>query len=280
MVSVFSYDNPRQFLLDSLAERQAREPGFSVRALARDMELKSHALLVMLLQGKRPLRVKHAGFLAKGFGLSSQERLYLQALIQFDSAEDPEEQQLCRLWLSDLNPEHDFQIHETSEYAVISQWLHMVILAMTELRDFSPAADKIAKRLKGKVSVHEVRAALTRLFDLKLLQLRENGRVESSFQRVTTKDDVVNLAARQYHKEMSDLAKAAVDELPIELAKEMIRKFRASVAKAVSSNPGDEIYQMNIQFFRLTESPVAKTEDEGVRTESTQTSNNKGGQSV
>src|SRR5437870_2736733 len=91
--SVFEYQNPRQFLLDSLATRQKVESGFSVRALARAMGI-SHSLLILLLQNKRPLRTKHAVSIAKGLGLTAAEQLYLQALIQFESAKSPEDRQV------------------------------------------------------------------------------------------------------------------------------------------------------------------------------------------
>ena len=55
------------------------------------------------------------------------------------------------------------------------------------------------------------------------------------------------------------------------LAKEMIRRFRSQFTSAVGAEgDGDEVYQMNMNFFQLTESPAIKmVEDEGVDTEET-----------
>jgi len=43
----------------------------------------------------------------------------------------------------------------------------------------------------------------------------------------------------------------AVPKEKVALAKDMIRKFRAKLCKAVSGD-GDNAYQTNIQFFQLT----------------------------
>jgi uncharacterized protein (TIGR02147 family) len=281
-LSVFSYSNPRQFLLDSLADRQKKSSGFSVRSWAKEMGLPSHTLLVMLLGGKRPLRVKHASFLAKGLKLSAHETLYLQALLQFDSSTAPEEKQLCELWLSELNPGRTFRVKEMDSFAAISHWLYTAILAMTDLKDFDFNEENIVGRLGGKAKAIEVRGALERLFNLGLLIKTSDGKTKCTYERVTTKNDIRDEGVKKYHQSTSELAKQAVAELPPELrefqsfsltidedklglAKEMIRKFRVQLAEAVGSENGNSVYQTNIQFFQLTESPVAKaTEDEGV----------------
>ncbi|OFZ79680.1 MAG: hypothetical protein A2583_06695 [Bdellovibrionales bacterium RIFOXYD1_FULL_53_11] len=286
--TLFSYSSARQFLLDTLSERQSTDKSFSVRAWAREMELNTHTLLVMLLQGTRPIRLKHAAFLAKGLGLGAQEKLYFQALIQFENAEDMESKEMCSLWMSELNPGNHFTSREVDEFQVISHWMHMAILSMLHLKDFGPDPREIAKRLKGKVTANEVRAALERLSGLGFIKKDNHGKLRATFARVSTSDDLKNEGARRYHAQVLDLAKDAIMNIPLEqrefqsftlavpknkmkLAKEMIRRFRGQFAQAVGRSGADEVCQMNIQFFQLTESPSARTErtveDEGADTE-------------
>jgi len=283
-LNVFDYTSARQFMLDSLAEKQRRNPGYSLRQWCNKMGLQSHTLLTLLLQGKRPLRIKHAQFLSKGLDLNSQENLYFQALIQLENAETLEEKNLCRLWLSDLHPGGNFTTRELDEFSAISDWVHMTILSMSRLKGFTGAEEEIRKKLGKKISIHEVRMAVNRLLDLGLLE-KKDGTLVPTYHRVVTKDDVANSGAREYHRQVIDLAKNAIEEqdvserelqsfaiaVPnekIDLAKQMIRKFRTQFAEAIGASigTGDEVYQMNMQFFRLTESPVEKlvsTEDEG-----------------
>jgi uncharacterized protein (TIGR02147 family) len=240
----------------------------------------------MLLQGKRPLRVKHASFLNKGLHFTAQESLFFQALLQYDSAQDPEEKSLCSLWLSELNPGKDFKIREMDSYIAISHWIYTAILSMTELKDFKFTEEAIFKRLGKKISQPEIRAAVERLLSLGLL-IKSNGEIKSTFERVTTKPDLKDAGVIKYHESSSALAKEMVSKLPpekkeyqafslsidsskIPLAKEMIRKFRAQLAKAIGSEHGDEVVQVNVQLFQLTECQASnEAKDEGVDTDKT-----------
>jgi uncharacterized protein (TIGR02147 family) len=279
-VSVFQYQSAKRFLLDYVERRQNAESSFSIRKWAAEVGL-SHALLVMLLQGKRSLTLKQVPFLSRGMRLSSPERLYFQALIQFENAQTDEEKDLCRLWLSEVNPGSTFQVREIDEFLAISHWVHMTILAMTELKGFRGTASEIHARLGKRVSIHEVRTALERLKALDLIA-EKNGKLKCTYARVTTRDDVANRGAREYFKQVAALVPDALEKQSVEerefqgmalsvprskiqLAKEMIRKFRTQFSEAMSHEPGDDVYQMNIQFFRLTESPseMVPKEDAG-----------------
>ena len=266
--SVYNYENPHQFLLDYLANKQKEDKSYSVRKWAKDMELKSHSLLVMLLQGKRKLRVQHCEFLAKSIVLNTNERAYLQTLIQYQNADGVEEKKHILTLLSDLHPGEGFRPKEINEFTVLSDWIHMGIMAMTELKDFKGTEEEIAVLLNGKVQLTEIRSALIRLMDLDLLYWSDEGKLVPTFNEITTKDDVSSAGAREYHKQVINLASKAIDEQSLEdrefqsftmgvakekipLAKEMIRKFRLKLTKALSGE-GDNVYQTSIQFFQLT----------------------------
>lgn len=269
--AVYNYQDPRLYLLDSLEKKQEIDSSYSVRRWSKEMGLKSHSLLVMLLQGKRNLRIQHCEFLRKGLDLSKLEEAYFQTLIQYQNAQSLEEKKLISSFLSDMNPGHDFKSKEVSEFIVISNWIYMAILAMTELKSFKGTEDEVYFLLGGKASKSEIRSAIIRLMDLELLKWDESNKLAPTFNKITTRDDIQNEGAREYHKQVLNLAKDALEEqslnerefqsftmaIPkekIPLAKEMIRKFRAKLSKTVSNN-GDYVYQTSIQFFRLTQDP-------------------------
>lgn len=284
-VSVFQYQDPKLFLHDWLAARQQAERTFSVRKLARQMDV-SHALLVMLLQGKRKLTARHAAPLAKGLGLSTAERMYLQTMIEFGGARSNEEKTMMETWLHSLNPGENFEVREIDEFKIISGWIHFAILAFLEMKAATRDIEVVVKRFSHLVAPNEIRSAFTRLFNHGLIKRDLTGRFITKYDRVTSKDDVANLGAREYFKAVSSLAAAAIQEQDIlerefqsfsiamdpgkiGLAKEMIRKFRTELSIALKSDRASEVYQMNLQLFRLTErSPeIVRAEDEGVDTE-------------
>jgi uncharacterized protein (TIGR02147 family) len=269
---VFEYDQSHRFLLDSVEYLQKHSPGFSIRKWASDMGMHSHSLVVMILQKKRNLTLKQVPAFSKGLKLSTPERMYFQGLVQLDSARSPEERDLCRLWLSDLLPSSSKKIREVDEYLVISHWLHMAILALSETKGFTGRPEEIAEKFGSKTNLSEVRSAIARLLDLGLLK-HENGRLVCTYQRVTTRDDVSVRGAVEYHRQVARLADESLPEQGllerefqsfsvsvksdrIPLAKEMIRKFRTQFYEAMTSGgEGDVVYQTNLHFFRLTESP-------------------------
>ena len=120
MNTVYNYQNPRQFLLDYLSNKQKVDSSYSVRKWAKEMGLKGHPLLVMLLQGKRSIRIQHCGFLCEGLKLNNNEQIYFQTLVQYQNAKSIEEKKLISASLQDMNPGHEFKSREVSEFIVIS----------------------------------------------------------------------------------------------------------------------------------------------------------------
>ncbi|MAX67401.1 MAG: hypothetical protein CME66_10740 [Halobacteriovoraceae bacterium] len=273
--SIYHYTNPRQYLLDYLSARQLNEKTFSVRKWAKEMELKSHSLLVMLLQGKRQLRIQHCHFLLRGLSFTLNESAYFEAIIQYQNAKTIEEKTFIAKLMNELNPGREVKTKEVLEFKIISGWVHMAIMAMTELKDFRGTETEIHRLLAGKLTLSEIRAALTRLLDMELLKWDEVSRLVPTFNQITTRDDIQNEGAKEYHRQVIALAANAIDKQKLEerefqsftmaiakekipMAKEMIRRFRRKLSQAVSGE-GDEVYQTSIQFFRLTEN--SKTEN-------------------
>ena len=280
IISVYNYRDPRQFLLDHLASRQGLDENFSVRKWAKEMELKSHSLLVLLLQGKRNIRIQHCDFIKKAVALEHNEFTYLKTLVKFTNAKTIEEKKLMEDFLHDLHPGDGFTSKEVAEFIVISDWVYMAIMAMTDLKDFKGTEEEILERLGNRATPHEVRSAMIRLMDLKLVTWSDDGKLTPTFRRISTRDDISNEGAKKYHEQVIDLAKKAVREQDLDqrefqsftmavakekipLAKEMIRNFRAKLSKAVSGD-GDNVYQTNIQFFQLTDDQDVKSKSSGV----------------
>jgi len=279
-ISIYDYSDPRLFLLDTLAKKQKQDRDYSARKWAKDMGLKGHSLLLMLLQGKRGIRIQHCDFIHKGVELDTNEFSYFQTLVHFQNAKSLRERDLIASQLIELNPGEGFTSTEVSEFKIISDWVHMAIMAMTDLKDFKGTEEQVAAALRGKVCLSEIRSAIVRLMDMKLLEWNEDGTISATCNRLSTTDDVSSEGAKEYHRQVLDLAKIAIDKQGLEerefqsftmavsqekisLAKEMIRKFRAKLSKAVSGE-GDYVYQTNIQFFQLTKNPMLNVEDNSV----------------
>jgi hypothetical protein len=58
-------------------------------------------------------------------------------------------------------------------------------------------------------------------------------------------------------------------------AKEIIAKFRAEMASVLEKHPGDETYQLSVQFFRLTEPTQTKSSPTKMREKNEDCKNNR-----
>ena len=288
-LSVFQYQSARDYLRDQFATLKQTDAGFSARKFCRQTDFGSHALLVMIMRGKRKLTLKQVPALVKGFRLNSEERIYLQTLIQLDNAKSEEEKNFCKLWLNDINPRKDYRILEIEQYHLIADWIHMAILTLAKIPGLKISAESVyslidPKLTQNKLTLPQVRQAIERLLDLGLL--REDGDSLTPTQNsVRTKDDVSSRGAREYHRQVARLGIEALEAqkpderefqsfaltIPqgkIPLAKDMIRKFRHQMVQVMESEPGSDVYQCNLQFFRLTESPLSSLQTQATEDES------------
>jgi uncharacterized protein (TIGR02147 family) len=275
--SVFQYRSASRFLLDRVVERQKADRRFSIRKWAKEMGFPSHSLLAMVLQGKRSLTLKQVPYLARGLGLSTPEKLFFQGLIQVENARTSEEKEWCETWLSELRPKtvaNDY-VREIDEYLTIANWIHPALLALSDTRESFRDADEAIRKLELDASNVEIRAAIERLSALGLLRKDSSGIYRATCERMTSRDDVANRGVREYHKQCATLAAERVEQQDVlerefqsmaiaiptsrlPLAKELIRKFRTQFSEAMSSEHCDQVYQMNLHFFRLTESPLKR----------------------
>ncbi len=270
-ISVFQYQSAKTFLKDSIAERKRLSPEFSIRKFCKSSDFGSHAHLVMILNGRRRMTLKQVPALSLGLELSSAERIYLQTLIQLDNATSEEEQNLCKLWLNDLNPKREFRIVEVEQYHMIADWVHMAILTLAKIDGAVISAENISQLIHEKVSIPKIREAIERLLDLGMLK-EEGNKIIPTAQSFKTKDDISNKGAREYHKQVARLGIEAIEEqspeirefqsfaltVPegkIPLAKDLIRKFRHQLVHLMEADAGNEVYQCNVQFFKIVENP-------------------------
>ena len=153
-------------------------------------------------------------------------------------------------------------------FKVIADWYHFPILELTNTKGFKSDEKWIAKRLGMPLSI--LKAALDRLESLELIE-RVDGKIRATGgDFLETTNDIPSGAIRKHHEQMLAKAAEALNADSPELrefqamnlgfnpedlgaAKEMIREFYKRFNKKFSRASGKEIYQMNLQFFKLTQ---------------------------
>lgn len=272
MLSIYNYNDFHTFLRDSLKAKKRKNPSFSLSAWAKQLGFENSSPLSLTLKGKRSLPKKYLPDVVSSLGLTSEEGLYLEALIDLSKAKTPEQKLFYMRRLEELSPVENFENNTVEEYKYLSDPLHTVLLEMTDLKDFRLDPSWIKDKLNFKTSIEEIQDAIDRLTHLGLLTSSKAPRwIKKTHKNLTTENDVADLGTKNYHKHISLLAADQVfrqklserefgsysfnvREQDLALAKKLIREFLQDFFKQVEAPPekGEQTYQFNVQLFKMT----------------------------
>lgn len=270
-VKPYDFTNTREFLARALQAKQAKNPRFSLRAWSRQLGFSSPNMLSMILRGERTLRPAHCTRIAQSLAMTNDEQTYLENLCHYTNAKTLAEKKVYASILSGLRPDRPFSTIDLDAFRMISDWYHVAILEMLNLKGFRSSPAWIAKRLGHRVSEVMVEEAIERLTRLNLIKRDERGNLTRNAEgRLSTPDDIPNDAIKSFHSQMIQKALDALISHPVDQreisactvtitpaklaqAKRLIRDFQARFSKLMATKPGDETYQLNVQFFSLTE---------------------------
>lgn len=270
-LDIFLYNDPALFLRDHWLMKKKKNSSFSIRAWAKLLGISSHSQLHQMIYGKRAIPKKYLQPLATHLGLNQTEAEYLENLINIHRSKDESEKSFYHKKIITKRKKMKVAFHEIENFDLVKNPLHFFILEMFLLkgRKFSP--EKIRDMLMFDYSLQEIKRAIDTLINLKLaVRISENEYAKLP-DTIFTKSDVPSAALREYHKNLAEHAKQAVEvQPPLEReynavtfnikkedmpeAKEMIRQFRQEFVDRfiAMDTTGDRTYHLNINFFAVT----------------------------
>lgn len=237
-----------ELLRQTLAQRCAKNPQYSIRAFAKSSGI-SHTVLSLVLSGKRKLSKKATQILADYLELSSQERMNL-------------------LKAEKVIGTTDFQDLSLDTFEVISDWYHYAILSLLELPNAVFEAKWIAKQLGIKVLSAKI--AIDRLKKLKLVELDSAGLWKQSGNPIKIDNKISTAATKKFHKQLLTRASESIDKDAIEVrdfssitftldpnqmeyAKNRLRDFRRELMRELEAmGEPSAVYNMTIQLYPVT----------------------------
>lgn len=252
----------KTYLKNELLERIKKNPRYSLRAFAGQLNLDPSTLSKML-NGKRPIGQKVTVQMAAQLGLSKNQ------VSKFLTAKSTESEDV----------QTDYKFLALDQFAVISDWFHFAILELSMVNGFKPSRDWIAKALGMKAI--EVDAAIDRLIRVGLLEITANGQWVDLSSGFTTNisSDMTSSAHRKLQEQL--LTKAilaqqgprdrrdhsamtmAINSSRIPEAKEKIRQFRRSLTKFLTEDADkDSVFSLNIALFPLTKNEIKGEKNE------------------
>jgi uncharacterized protein (TIGR02147 family) len=253
---------PGQILKRVLYEKSQNNPSYSLRALARDLDV-SHSYLSKIISGKRKLSIRYAARFSRQLRLPPQQTEELLRVTAEEQMAPSQKRTLA------VQPTGESLEVERDRQRFLSEWYHAAILEMTSIDGFPSDAQWVARRLHLKTK--QVKSAVTRLERLGLLKITAN-RWERTHDNLFLPTRHQERSVRQFHRQMIEKALAilespdpndfnsrditgstiATNPVQIAGAKRMITKFRKRLMQHLSQGKATELYQVNIQLFDLT----------------------------
>ena len=247
---------------DQFQKRALKNPSYSLRAFARDLDLTS-GNLSEIMSKKAGISLQKAQYIATKLELENDEKLFFCKLAEANSArkKDDREKAEAQLW------KYDTHYNTISEdfYRVISDWHHFALVELVAIKDFVYDHEWISKRLG--ISKEESEMAVERLIKVGLLELVD-GKLSQTYDLFIAPSGTPSDAAKKFHRQVFAKASEAIitqkieerdfssgffrvrsSELPKIAAR--IKDFRRELVKEIESGTDhDSVYAFSTLFFR------------------------------
>lgn len=274
---LFDYLDYRNYLKEHYRSKKSVSANFSYKAFSRAAGLGSPCYLRDVMTGRRNITPNTIGGFCKALGLGKRERTYFENLVRFNQATKPEAK---REYYEQLLPTYKKECGiklKKNQYKLLSQWYFPIIREMISLDDFDESSKWICKRLKNLITPSQARKTIQLLLELKLIERDQSGKLKITDTSLDTPDAVHDVAFSNFHKEMLERAKSAIDKdkaFDREISgitaamskkqfgriKQYIQEFQNKLVYELqqTDEPAEEVYQVNCQLFSLTRSQENK----------------------
>lgn len=264
---IYEYGDYRQYLKSVLVERMGSNGSYSLRALARDIEVNpSH--LSSIHRGEKNLSLDAAARVAGRLGLDHRETEYFCCLVEYAQTKNLDRKDALLEKLNRLSLKRKVTNVSVDRFKLISDWYHLPILEMVELSDFPFSAESVSERLG--ITKFEASVAIDRLERLKLIQKSDDGTYKKTHDNLVFESDLPSDALRHFHSQMLKKAeKSLTDQSPQEkyvgsqtfsIHPDTLPEARKVIESAMDrlvelfdqeAHP-TEVYHLGFQLFRIT----------------------------
>ncbi|MFZ4715805.1 MAG: TIGR02147 family protein [Bacteriovoracaceae bacterium] len=273
MKPVFKYDSYPEYLQDYVEFMKLHKKNWSISSWAKKLELSTTSSLTNIIQGRRPpshkMAVKIIGTIAE---VSELEKVYFLLLVElFKNSENVSLTESIKKRMGSIKPRNTFKQINEDQLSKIANWYSYGIREMVNLKDFKKDNKWIAQRLSPRITENEVEMAISSLIEIGLLSINDGDKLVLASDSFETSTDLKSSFLKKYHKSTLTLAAEKIDSCPVDkrhfnsttislrkedlqAAKMFIENTRREFLETFDRSGGDEIYNLSLAFFPLTES--------------------------
>lgn len=269
-INLFEYLDYRAYLKDIYQTAKKSRGSFSFRRFSQMAGFASPNFLKLVMDGKRNLTEDSLPKFMTGLKLNKQEQEFFRNLVYYNQAKTHEKKDYYYQRLIQSKKFSQLKPIEKNQYEYCSEWYHSVVRELAVSKDFDGTPEWLSRRIFPSITPAQARKSLETLETLGFISKDEEGKYRQSSPLVSTGNEVTSLALYNYHMNLLDVAKTALEGVPAEQRdmssmtlgvaqsrvpdlKKMIQEFRQQVMKTVSTDrEPEEVVQLSIQLFPLT----------------------------
>lgn len=277
MPNIFDYKDALMYLQAYWLERKKANPRYSLRAWATKLGFKGHSNLVEILQGKRALRSEHVPQILAAIKLSSVESEYFTALVGLAQTQIADEKKFYQDRINTLRAKQEQWLTLSIEdMEKMWPWYFIAILSLITLKDFKNDLQWIKKKLGDKLTLQEISHAIQVLQQIGLIVNKDNH-LSLGYTRIKSQKSTDPRAKRVSRARTKQMIEKGIEYLELPPEQQVARSFQtltmaiqtsritAAQAKIIefikcfqaefsadAKADGDEVYQLNLEFFPLT----------------------------
>jgi uncharacterized protein (TIGR02147 family) len=278
---IFSYLSYAEWLSAAFVALQAQDSAITHRSFSQACGYRSSGAMALVMGGRRRLSSDGAQRIADALRLTNAEREHLLLMIGFEQAEDFEVRASLLEKMSAARRFSERWSGTLHAYRFYSHWSLPVLRELVALPDFQEDPAWVQRRVHGKLSRKEIREALDLLEQDGYLERGEDGRLRQTRAIIATTSELQSDVLKQHQREMMTLAGEALDSQPRErrdmrvmtvaISHNQAAKIKARLtllqkellAIVEEDEPIEEVYQLNVQWFALTDSVGLSAPEEG-----------------
>lgn len=202
------FKTPQDYLKFEYDLRRARRPAYSMRAFARDLEMSASGFNDFM-KGRVGMSESRVQFVSSQLSWTVERTEHFQDLLRAKFDKDRGARVSAQTRVKRRLKEGSAAL-TVDEFKMISEWHHLVILELCEIRDHIEAK-QISKELD--ISLLQASQAIKRLVKLKLIEHGDKGykptEVNSHFG-----EDLPSEAVRSFHSQLLERAQKALQVTP------------------------------------------------------------------
>jgi uncharacterized protein (TIGR02147 family) len=266
--TIFEFIDYRDYLNHYFEYKKRSFPSFSYRNFSLRAGISTNNYVQKILSKERSLGPKTTEQFVKGLALKKKEAEYFRKLVLLEKTDGIEQKAdvlniLTKLKKSSAN------LNQYEDNDFYRNWANGIIYELASCKDFTTDSNSLYKILKKKVSINDIKDALSYLIRNNFLTIA-NGKAYQNRGAITSAQFSSNLYLRMNHFKMTEIAMSAlalpleersfqglllaVDKKRMPEMKQKLKEMSEEILREFSSDENaDTLYRFNFQVFPLTD---------------------------